>query len=147
MGFEILNGTIKSKFFIQKENTREAFDVLKRKVLSLDELSGWITISEVKTASGLIELLNALRWIPKIDSADNIVDIYHDGFKVAEEEILFKTIAPYVREHSFIEYIREGYSTDFKIRFNFNGAHVNISTWSKHYNEQINQDEFVLIEE
>ena len=147
MGFEIKNDTLRSEFFIRKEVTKEAFNILKRKILSLVEVNSWITISEVKAASNLIELLTALRWIPKTNSDGNIISITHDGFKVAEEEIVFKTIAPYVQEHFFIQYIREGYSADLKVKFNFDGVDTNVTTWSKQYNEQLNEDVFIAIEE
>ena len=147
MGFEIIDSTMESKFLIKRENLLLAFSTLKQEILSKKELSGWIIIVEVEKSRNLMELMSALRWSPQLDDSGNIVSVKHNGYKVAEEELLFKTIALFVEDGSFVEYEREGYSTDLKVRFNFVNTLVTITVWNKIYNDIKYEDEFVLNKE
>lgn len=144
MSVDINNKTIKSEIFITKEDAGKAFDILKQKVLSQGELSGWITIGEVEQSNTLLELMTAMRWIPELNNNGNVISLTHDGFGVAEEDLLFKTIAPYVQANSFVEFEREGYSSDLKVRYDFINSLVTKTVWNKVYNENIMQDEFLL---
>ena len=147
MSVNIDNKTIKTEIFIAKLNIDKIFNDLKQKVLFQSELSGWIDISKIKSSMSYVELMTAMRWMPQFDKDGNIIVLLHDGFNVAEEELLFRTIAPFVKDGSFVEYEREGYSSDLKVRFDFTDKKVNITTWKKQYDELLDEDKFIVIQE
>lgn len=144
MGNKIDNETLKSNVFLSKENAGKAFDILKHEVLSQNELSHWITLKEVELSKNFDELMTAMRWIPQFSDDGDVIDLIHDGFNVAEEALVFKTITPFVKDGSYIEYEREGYSSDLKVRFDFIKNGLQETVWSKEYNEHKSIDEWVL---
>lgn len=144
MGNKIDNETLKSNVLLSKENAGKAFDILKHEVLSQNELSHWITLKEVELSKNFDELMTAMRWMPQFSDDGDVIDLIHDGFNVAEEALVFKIITPFVKDGSYIEYEREGYSTDLKVRFDFINNGLKETVWSKEYNEHKSRDEWVL---
>ncbi|MFA6195301.1 MAG: hypothetical protein WC656_01500 [Sulfurimonas sp.] len=144
MSVNIYNETVKSKVFITKKIAGKAFDILKQEVLKQDDLSGWITISEVEQSKNFTELMMAMRWIPEVNNDGDVISLVHDGFNIAEEELVFKTIAPFVKNNSFVEFEREGSFSDLRVRFDFMDGLVTQSVWNKIYNENTGQDEFIF---
>lgn len=144
MGNKINNETLKSNIFLSKENAGKAFDVLKQETLSQNELSHWITLKEVELSKNFDELMTAMRWMPQFSNDGDVIGLEHNGFNVAEETFVFKTIAPFVKDGSYIEYEREGYSTDLKVRFDFTANGLKETIWSKEYNDNKSRDEWVL---
>jgi len=64
----------------------------------------WVSSSEVLKAVTLVEALEAFRWQPT-DRNENgdILGIDFEGEKLGEDAVLFKVIAPYVDDGSYIE--------------------------------------------
>lgn len=144
MGYKINNETLKSNVFLSKEDAGKAFDVLKQEALSQNELSHWITLKEVELSKNFDELMTAMRWMPQFSNNGDVTSLEHNGFNVAEEALVFKTISPFVKEGSYIEYERQGYSADLKVRFDFTKNGLKETVWSKEYNENKSRDEWVL---
>lgn len=144
MGYKINNETLKSNVFLSKEDAGKAFDVLKQEVLSQNELSHWITLEEVELSKNFDELMTAMRWMPQFSDDGNVIGLEHNGLNVAKEALVFKTISPFVKEGSYIEYEREGYSSDMKVKFDFTNNGLQETVWSKEYNEYKSRDEWVL---
>lgn len=121
MSVNIYNNTVKVHFFLAERHKDAAFTSLKEafeNALSKDELSSWIDkdFGDTKTFE---ELAEKARWPATVDHDENIVNLSHDGFNVAEEELFFSTIAPFVENGSFVEYEQEGYFSDLKMRYEF----------------------------
>lgn len=50
----------------------------------------------------LVDMVNAWRWMMHQNDAGDIVDISFNGDKYGDDDILFNTLAPFVRSGSFI---------------------------------------------
>lgn len=124
MGYRIDEDTIKSNLFIDKNDFGNAFIKAKDTILQQQEYCR-VDKSEVLDAGSLKELIEAMRWTPTFDKQGNIIAIYNYGLNVAEEELLFISIAPFVKTGSFVEYEREAYSGKEKHRFEYKDGKVN----------------------
>ncbi len=134
MGFKIDEKTIKSSLNISKENMIKAFPIVKSILLEKDEFIRVERI-DLENATCFEELINAMRWDLKIDSQGNAISIYNHGLNVAEEELLFNSIADFVDDGSFVEYIRDGYSSNQKERFDYKNKKVIQRTWSEKFDQ------------
>ncbi len=63
----------------------------------------WVESSDFIDSTTLSEVLDAWRWEPKLDKNGNIISVSFVGEKIGDEDILWNTLAPYVRKDSYIE--------------------------------------------
>jgi len=97
-----------SKFSIKLENTQKALDAIK-------SLAGKETITdsygrhfswvhpEYEKAKTLFDAMSCWRWQPKTGSDGGVDGVYFTGEKYGDDPILFKAIAPFVEDGSYIE--------------------------------------------
>jgi len=94
-----------SKFRIDVKNHRRAFKAIK--ALAGSETCGdhfsWVDTTGFKKAKTLAAALEAWRWDVEMDGDYNIVGINFGGEKLGDDEILFRTVAPFVESGSYIE--------------------------------------------
>jgi hypothetical protein len=107
MGYSIM--LLKSKFLVRNEHHNDALKSIK--ALSGKETTGkegelhfmWVRSNEFIEAATLEEALYAWRWSVVLNAAGHIIGIYEfRGEKYGDEDILFKAIAPFVDQGSFI---------------------------------------------
>ena len=103
-----------SLFTIKAENKAKALEAIKALAERVDtDGSGgsstgerwysWVTTSEFVEAESLKEAVKAWRWNLDMDDVGNVYGICFEGEKLGDDEILFRAIAPYVEEGSFIQ--------------------------------------------
>ncbi len=63
----------------------------------------WVDQEIVNKAPTLEDAMTEWRYVPEMDDEGNIVDISFEGEKIGDEMEMFKTIAPFVEEGSYIE--------------------------------------------
>jgi hypothetical protein len=63
----------------------------------------WVGYKDFIDCINLAEVLDAWRWRTKLDNSGNIVDISFEGEKIGDEELLWNTLAPYIKKGSYIE--------------------------------------------
>ena len=106
MGYRIF--LLKSEIFIKNENFEAALFALKhlngKETCITNGVSHFAFIASVHkdSPSTLEEMLQHWRWLPEIDDAENIIALEFLGEKLGDENILFRTIAPFVRGNSYI---------------------------------------------
>lgn len=54
--------------------------------------------------NSLKDILNAWRWEPLYDESGNIQQLEFTGEKLGDDELLFKTLAPFIEPDSFINF-------------------------------------------
>lgn len=87
-------------FFIAAENKEKALQAIKD--LGDKPMFSWVDNKSYLEADTLAKAMNAWRW--SIDEEDdNVVNICFDGEKLGDDEVLFQTIAPFVKADSYIE--------------------------------------------
>lgn len=87
-------------FFIAAENKEKALQAIKD--LGDKPKFSWVDNKSYLEADTLAKAMNAWRW--SIDEEDdNVVNICFDGEKLGDDEVLFQTIAPFVKAGSYIE--------------------------------------------
>lgn len=123
MGHRINNMKLKSSLVINKEDFDSAYNVLKSNLLGKKELNR-IDKTEINETLNLFELVIIAKWELLFDNEENAFSIYNHNLNVAEEELLFKSIAPFVKEGSFVEYERDSCSGTQKDRFDFSNKNV-----------------------
>jgi len=128
MSYRIDEDTIKSNLFIDKNDFSNAFIKAKDTILQQQEFCR-VGKNEVLDAENLEELIGAMRWEPRLDEQGNIIAINNYGLNVAEEDLFFTSIAPFVKTASFVEYERETYSGKQKHRFEYMNGEVNEKIW------------------
>jgi hypothetical protein len=92
---------VEARFFIANKDKNKALKAIKK----LKRASGdycWVDRQYTK-AKTLGQALQHWRWATEEDVYGNIHDISFTGEKMGDELILFQTIAPFVREDSYIE--------------------------------------------
>jgi hypothetical protein len=62
----------------------------------------WVSTERVLDSKDVTEALHAWRWHPNLDDDGNIFMLYFNGEKLGQDEVLFKAIAPYVTEGSYV---------------------------------------------
>lgn len=100
MGYHIYQNN--SEFFISADKIPEVVKAIHK--IGEDEVHySWVDSTFVKTQD-IVQIFKCWRWIIYQDKeTQDIVDINFDGEKYGDEEVLFKTIAPFVKDNSFIE--------------------------------------------
>jgi len=112
MGYYMDQGD--SKFIVKKENFDEALKVIKALKDNTNQMHGgssstgekwysWVEMSELANAKTLHEAIEAWRWTVELDKEENINEIQFEGEKLGDDLVLFKALAPYVEDDSFIE--------------------------------------------
>lgn len=92
----------KANFFIGVENQAAALAAMI-KLGNEKRNFYWVELNDFVNSTTLAEVLDAWRWEPRQDKDGNIVGISFVGEKIGDEEILWNTLAPYVRKDSYIE--------------------------------------------
>jgi len=97
-----------SLFNIRPENQGPALKAIKSLAdkETITDGSGhhfsWVDTKDFLFARTLDAAMRAWRWqLERVD--DEICDIYFEGSKLGDDELLFQTIAPYVEPGSYIE--------------------------------------------
>lgn len=129
--------TVETNIYMSGEDAGKAFDILKQVAFGQKELCR-ITFEEVEQSSNFEQLADAFGWKPVLDEDGNIIDLKHTALSVREEELFFKTIAPFVKAGSVIEYEREGSFSNQKKRFEFKNADVVERSWVEDYDQYDN---------
>lgn len=116
MGYEMK--VCESYFRIKAENKTAALAaimVLKRQV---ERGEFFVSAQEFMNAKDLCEAVHAWRWSMTTDESGDIIGIRFDKWKYADDDVLFKILAPFVEPGSYIEMQGEdGYSW----RWDFDG--------------------------
>lgn len=114
MGYYI--SQVDSKFFIPKELFGPALAAIREVMYDSDSMQGgawnaegrserwysWVSTEEVMKAETLKEALWAWRWEAYIDENGDIADISFQGEKSGQEEVLWRALAPHVKDGSYI---------------------------------------------
>lgn len=87
-------------FFIGVDEKPNALIAVKKLARS-NRRYDWV--DDFGKAKTLEEALEAWHWTPEVDCEGNIYNITFDGEKLGDEDILWETIAPYVKDGSFIQ--------------------------------------------
>lgn len=139
MGFEIDNASVKTNFQIKSSFLPIALLTLKEVILNKENLSGWIDPDEVEKALDFKSIMAAVGWPVEISDSGDVVKIRHDGLKVAEEKVVFETLAPFVENGAYIEYEREGFTRDIKLKYIFQSGCFIEREWGKDYDASGNE--------
>lgn len=99
-------------FRIKKENIQKAWnsllDIMKVEKKTICDSSGyhysWIDTDAVLNAETFEKALSEARFDVETDNNGDIVDIYFNGEKLGDEEIILGSIAPYVESGSYITF-------------------------------------------
>lgn len=119
--------SVQSSFFIAKGNFDKAFKTLMH---ALDEKPDLCRMDQsYRNSKNLEELIRQCSWGVDFDDEGNICSIEHRGTNVSEEDLLFKSLSPFVESGSFVEYTREGYSNTQKHRYEFYDRKITIKEW------------------
>lgn len=114
-----------SKFTIKKDNFQKALEAIQalhgkeRIEDSGDTHFFWVDYDFYKI-DNLNDMLKEWRWAPTFTNGD-ITDIDFTGEKYGDDDVLFKTIAPFVEAGSFIHFIGEDGN---QWKFTFNGKEM-----------------------
>lgn len=116
-----------SHFKMNAENKLPALEALKEIANMTDKMCGgsssgekwfaWVDMDYINDKT-LEDAITKWNWHTNNDKEGNITDIYFEGEKLGQEDILFETIAPFVEKNSFIEMIGED---DYMWRWCFDG--------------------------
>lgn len=93
------------KFFIANENKAAALQAIKN--LAGKETYGshfaWVSTEMFLKAKNLEKAMSVWRWGISENENGDIDEIQFNGEKLGDDELLFKAIAPFVKEGSYIE--------------------------------------------
>ena len=94
-----------SSFYIAQENCKNALEAIKG--LAGKETYGdhysWVDTNAFLNAKHFDDAMCKWRWEVEEDDNENIIDIDFIGEKLGDDFKLFKAIAPFVKEGSYIE--------------------------------------------
>lgn len=91
-----------TKFRIKRENANDAFEAIK-KIVATHKLP-WINSTSVFDAKTFDEAMLKCRWDVYWDSNEKYIDdICFLGEKLGDDFLIFKAIAPYVEDGSYIQ--------------------------------------------
>lgn len=105
-------------FFVEKENFDKLAEAVRGMLKDVGEKGGgacysggktvskhyyWVNNSELEDANTAEKAFQAWRWDPEFDIEGNICGLEFEGEKLGDDEQFFQTIAPWVRDGSFIE--------------------------------------------
>ena len=123
MGYRINEDTIKANLFIPASDFNKAFELARKHALAQESFCR-VERCDIMNATDLKEYISAMRWDMKFDKNGNFVSICNYGINVADEEILFESIAYFMKDGSFVEFEREGYGGQEKERYDFSNGSV-----------------------
>lgn len=138
MSYYIDKDTVKTNFGLPKDQITSAYNSLMSALNAREKLNR-IKKEDYESALTLPELMLACRWKPTLDQNGAIIGLECSGVKVAEEDLLFEALAPYVVSGSFVEYIREGYQANEKHRFEFYNGVLNKKEWWEDLDQNLNE--------
>ena len=105
-----------SSFFISNENNTNVLKTIHSLILKTENMSvnfgenhrgfPWVIMSYVKS-NDLKYVFNCWRWNIKQDENQNIIDIKFCGQNLGDDFFLFKSLAPFVKSGSFLEFESE----------------------------------------
>ena len=105
-------------FFIAKENLNHIAEAIRGMLgdvwtkgsggcyqggQTLSKHYSWVDNTELANADTAEKAFKAWRWEAQFDGEGNIVDLCFDGEKLGDDEQFFQTIAPWVKDGSYIE--------------------------------------------
>jgi len=97
-----------ASFFISKDNLDSVLSAIHR--LGHDYTNShyysWID-NDYTNYNDLKKVFNCWRWEICDDKEGNIIAIYFNGSKLGDDMVLFRAIAPYVKNDSYIEIMGE----------------------------------------
>jgi hypothetical protein len=100
-----------SNFRLKASKKKEALAALKKMDPSVNGRGfwdgtkqwSWVDQKHINQAKSLEEALSIWRYCPEVDQEDNIISVDFDGEKIGQEDEMFKVIAPFVEDGSYIE--------------------------------------------
>ena len=92
-----------SDFEIKAENCAGALAAVK----ALRDDYSWVNNCEVASSTTLEDAIEAWNWEAVVGDDGSIFDIRFAASKAGDEEVLFKALAPFVEDGSFIEMVGE----------------------------------------
>jgi len=95
-----------SNFTILKENKTKALKLLKKHVSGCERLS-WVDCKTIIEAKTLHDALDECRYEIEEDNNGNVSEIYFNGEKLGDDEMILNAIAPAVSDGSYIEMLGE----------------------------------------
>ena len=110
MGYYIYQ--VDQNFKIKKEDIQKAWDSLLKifriEKKTIYDSSGyhysWIDTDTVLNAETFEEALSEARFDIKTNNSGDVIEIYFNGEKLGDEEIILNSIAPYVESGSYITF-------------------------------------------
>lgn len=132
MGYRIDANTIKANLFIPASDFNKAFELAKKHSLSQESFCR-VERCDIINATNLKEYIGAMRWSMKLDKNGNFVSIYNYGLNVADEELLFESIAYFMKDGSYVEFEREGHSGQEKEHYDFHNGSAKKTKFVKEY--------------
>ena len=91
-------------FIILKKDFKKALEVLKLLAKTKPELGRVDTTQIILYSETLEDALNECRYGCKFDKDGNIQNVFFNGEKMGDDDTIFKTIAPFVQDGSFLEF-------------------------------------------
>lgn len=92
-----------TEFFMEAEAKPYAAKAIKSLIGNETCGDHFSWVNDFEHMNTLEEILTEWRWDTKIDEYGNITNLYFSGEKLGDDELLFQTIGPFVKEDSFIE--------------------------------------------
>jgi hypothetical protein len=100
-----------SSFFIPKEHFHSALESIKASITNSRRELLWVDTDQVLTKTDLCSALRQLRWRASLNRDGDICDVSFQGEKSGDDDIIFRAIAPYVNEESYITMVGEDHAT------------------------------------
>jgi len=100
---------MESDFTILKENHVRALGAIKALAgqETIEDSSGahfsWVETQRFVQASTLEDALKEWRWDAELNDEGDLIDMYFEGQKYGDDEVLFNAIAPFVESGSYIQ--------------------------------------------
>lgn len=132
MGFRIEEDTIKADLFISVDEFDKAFKLAKTHTLNQEDYCR-VERKEVEDSANLEEYINAMGWDMRTNDNGDLISVYNHGINVADEELLFESIAPLMKDGSYVEFEREGYDGDQKERYDFSNRTVTQTKFAERF--------------
>jgi len=99
--------------FIDKKDFDAVIEAVKNLLKRVEEIGGgcngsqrtfsWVDSYELQNSVSISDVFNSWRWEVGFDENGNINLFEFAGEKLGDDEILFSSIAPWVRENSYIQ--------------------------------------------
>ena len=89
-------------FKIKGENIPAAWEALKKK-LNGNSIHMWVDNRAAITAPSFERTMEKCRWSVETYDTHDVEEINFEGEKLGNDDIIFKTLAPYVEPNSYIQ--------------------------------------------